>query len=155
MPENIIRGLMRVKIRNLRPEDIGTICEFKRQSMKLSFPGTNFDGEVFSKKMLLRSKIEPDFVQVAEVSGEIAGYIAFKATKWQSMNRGRIANVFVAEKFRRMGIGRQLIRHAEKRLKKEKVKIIRLDVTMTNEGAVIFYRKMGYRAARFVMEKDL
>jgi len=144
-----------IRIRNFRPADTEKILEFKEKSVKLNFPGTDFDRKMFRKILLRSSKRNPDYIKVAEDDGKIAGYVWFKTVDSAVGEFGRIEHIFVDPSFRRSGLGKKLMEASEVCMKAEGMKRVKLTVTCKNEAAVSLYEKMGYRTERFVMERDL
>jgi len=59
-------------------------------------------------------------------------------------HRGWINYLAVAPEYRRHGIGRQLMQHAEKQLKAAGCPKINLQIRETNTAVIRFYRQVGY-----------
>lgn len=78
---------------------------------------------------------------VAEERGEIVGFILTA----HEDNYAHIITLDVAERFRRRGIGSALVVAAEERLRARGTARIGLETAVTNEAAVAFWRKHGYR----------
>lgn len=57
----------------------------------------------------------------------------------------RLYSLVVDDKYRRMGIGKKLLKASEKDALKNDCVILRLEVRMDNLGAINLYNKMGYR----------
>jgi ribosomal protein S18 acetylase RimI-like enzyme len=144
-----------IKLRNAKPEDIEKICEFKRKGVSLNFPSCPFNENMFRRNMLRHMEYDPNYVKVAELEGEVAGYIWFRMVNSTVGVFGRIEHIFVDEKFRHHGLGKKLMSVAEAYLRDNGVKKIKLTVTMNNDEALSLYKKIGYKTNRFVMEKDL
>ncbi|MFQ6060017.1 MAG: GNAT family N-acetyltransferase [Thermoplasmata archaeon] len=68
---------------------------------------------------------------------------------------GMIFDIFVLEPFRRRGIGRILIRTAERYCKEQGMRRIKLEVADNNPVARDLYKKMGFRDERHLMGKNL
>ncbi|MBP5491303.1 MAG: ribosomal protein S18-alanine N-acetyltransferase [Clostridiales bacterium] len=73
-------------------------------------------------------------------TGELVGYYALQYV----LDEAEIAIVAVAAKFRRMGIGRQLIEDIIAFCKSKDVSTIHLEVRSENEAAIHLYRAMGF-----------
>lgn len=76
-------------------------------------------------------------VWVAEVAGEIAGFVS------ASRDDGIIRNLFVADSWQRRGIGRLLLEHASCRLNGA----ARLHCSVRNQPACNFYQHIGWTQA--------
>lgn len=66
-----------------------------------------------------------------------------------------IEDIGVDEKYRRKGIGKQLIKESEKLAKKLKCKRIELNCWNFNEEAINFYKFIGMNTQRKIMEKEI
>ena len=84
-------------------------------------------------------------VFVAEVNGIVAGYI--HAEKYQTLYFEPMINILglaVSSKFRRRGIGRMLLKRAERWANEVGIHKIRLNSGASRKEAHSFYRAMGY-----------
>lgn len=84
----------------------------------------------------------PDGVFVAEVDGEIAGYITTRINNETRI--GGIPNLAVLPKFQRRGIGRQLIEKALAYLQAEGMLYARIETLEQNPVGTSFYPNMGF-----------
>ena len=57
---------------------------------------------------------------------------------------GRVSELFVSDKYRGCGIGKQLMQRMEKYFKSKKCDVIRIEVFAPNIDAHKFYQQMGY-----------
>lgn len=73
-------------------------------------------------------------------SARIAGFIV--ATSYRA--RGHILTIDVLEKFRRAGVGRLLLRRAEREMEKRGAREIWLEAATDNDGAIAFWKNRGY-----------
>lgn len=73
-------------------------------------------------------------------SGELVGYYALQYV----LDEAEIAIVAVAVKYRRQGIGRELIEAVKCFCQERKIKVIHLEVRSENEAAIHLYRAMGF-----------
>lgn len=84
-------------------------------------------------------------VFVAEVNGIVAGYI--HAEKYQTLYFEPMINILglaVSSEFRRRGIGRMLLKRAERWANEVGIHKIRLNSGASRKEAHSFYRAMGY-----------
>lgn len=77
---------------------------------------------------------------VAEKEEELVGYCIVYCV----LDEGEIARIAVAEKARRTGVGKGLMEDVCRRLNKQQVKRLLLDVRRSNESARSFYEKYGF-----------
>ena len=84
----------------------------------------------------------PDGIFVAEVDGEIAGYITTRLNL--STRIGGIPNLAVLPQFQRRGIGRQLIEKALTYLQVEGMLYARIETLEQNPVGASFYPAMGF-----------
>ena len=113
---------------NISCVDLGYDCSFEFVSTRIS----NLDKE--------REK-----VFVAEVNGIVTGYI--HAEKYQTLYFEPMINILglaVSSEFRRRGIGRMLLKRAERWATEVGIHKIRLNSGASRKEAHSFYRAMGY-----------
>lgn len=125
------------------PKNVVTFCANEVMGTdfgKLYYPNAS----VFAK--ILEEGRQKDFVFVAKRKGEIAGLIWFSVDtmfgKFPYLNF-----IFVFEKYRNQGIGKQLLQYFEKTVfahyQNPKLKVF-LVVKNNNENAIAFYQSNGY-----------
>lgn len=88
-------------------------------------------------------------VFVAEVNGIVAGYI--HAEKYQTLYFEPMINILglaVSSEFRRRGIGRMLLKRAERWANEVGIHKIRLNSGASRKEAHSFYRAMGYNKGK-------
>ena len=73
---------------------------------------------------------------------EILGFIIAEADEGE----GHIITIDIAESSRRAGVGTALLREMEQRLAARGVRRVSLETATTNEPAVAFWRRHGYRS---------
>jgi GNAT superfamily N-acetyltransferase len=84
---------------------------------------------------------------VAEVDGEVRGYIDLLARPWQQV--GWVANMTVDRDYRRGGIGTALMRHARQWTWDQGLQAILAEATTKNYPALRFYQKLGFQFCGF------
>ena len=116
-----------IRIRQAKEHDISDIMEIERESF--SSP--------WSKSIFL-SEIERGNVFVAEIRGEIVGYIVISSIIEGEVH---IENIAVSKKWRRKGIGKKLLEFA---LMNFPNAYFYLEVRPSNKPAISLYRKYGF-----------
>lgn len=85
----------------------------------------------------------PDCFFVAEVSGRVVGYVICSYIE----DFGHIVSIAVHPEFRGRGIGEALLDKAESTLRDRGVRLILLEVAVSNKVALNLYLKKGYVVA--------
>jgi|FLOH01.1.fsa_nt_gi dTDP-4-amino-4,6-dideoxy-D-galactose acyltransferase len=127
-------------------ETAGNAYEFSRYFFDGNFPRElcqNFYRDWIQKSVTGEFD---DIVFVAEVAGEVAGYVSCRKA---SSNLGQIGLVGIAEGFRGQGLGAQLIQRALQWFEEEDLP----RVEVVTQGRNLPAQKL-YRAAGFVLEKS-
>ena len=143
-----------MKIRKAEKRDLRAIAKIYRQVYS-----EKPYNEKWPDKYLI-TRINEIFHQmksyVAEIKGQIVGFIFFYDYMWAKGRRGYISDLGVINKFRGMGIATKLMKKAEDILKKRGVERIKLNVYTDATSALRLYQKLEYKKTREVkMEKRL
>lgn len=81
------------------------------------------------------------FFFVATEKDDVVGYINFNYV----LDEGHITYIVVTSKYRRLGVGKQLISHVINIAKENKVKTITLEVRISNIPAISLYSLFGFK----------
>lgn len=92
---------------------------------------------------------------VLDDEGVVAGFVWVVIRMDLQGAFGSIDQVYLLPEYRRKGLGRELMRAAERFLRERGVEYARLYVTENNRDAVALYRATGYAVTRYEMEKRL
>lgn len=84
---------------------------------------------------------------VAEVDGEVRGYVDVIAQPWQQL--AWIVNLAVDRGYRRRKIGTALVRHAGQWTKSQGLQAILCEATTKNYPALCLYQKLGFQFCGF------
>lgn len=97
------------------------------------------------KRQAIREDIEanPDGIFVAEIAGEVVGYITTRIN--MGALEGRIPNLAVDSRFRGLGIGRALIQKALDYFRSQGLRRARIETLEQNEIGRGLYPKMGFK----------
>ena len=125
---------MPATLRSYRPGDFETLYEIDQDC----YPR----GIAYSRRTLrwFLSLSEAECL-VAEAGGEIAGFIL---SEWDGP-RAHIITIDVLERNRREGVGSALLLSAEDGLMQRGVQEVVLETAATNDAAIAFWQKHGYR----------
>jgi ribosomal protein S18 acetylase RimI-like enzyme len=95
---------------------------------------------------------------VAEVNGNIVGYVAGKIQKaelWTTARRAELENIFVKPTWRGKGVGRLLVEKMADWARKKEVNFLFLSVYAQNSKARSFYEKVGFGTVALTVERKL
>jgi ribosomal-protein-alanine N-acetyltransferase len=87
-----------------------------------------------------------DLFSVAELEDQITGYIIACRT----LSNSNIVSIAVARDNRRKGIGKTLVEHTLKKLKRFPVDTVELEVRVNNLSGISFWRSMGFDPFRYL-----
>jgi len=128
-----------VNFRRARLEDLDVIMRIEELCFE---PSERFSRKTY-ESLLLKKEVE--FV-VAEVDGEVVGFVVAEARGL----RGYVYTVNVHPEYQGRGIGKALMREAEKRMRNAGARIMELEVRTDNKRAIRMYESLGYTAVFFL-----
>ena len=141
-----------MKIRDFKPEDLETLARFKEESVRISFPGSDYNIDGYRKRLL---SSDPATIKVAEDRGRIAGYIWFSIRSSSRGQKGVINHTFVEQDYRRQGLSLKLNKAAEGWLRSQGIGRIEVKISKDNMPSLEMCRKLGYKETRLILEKSL
>jgi len=97
--------------------------------------------------VLLEDWLENPVLFGAEYNGKIVGFIELSHETWN--NRLRVSNIYIEEKYRRKGIGTELMKYAINFAKQNKIRALVLETQSCNHPAISFYMKCGFSIIGF------
>ncbi len=120
------------------------------------------DGEGIAKDVLSRNSrnvlTNPNsYILVAETEGKVIGFTSFvtRRTIIHSGPCGRIDELVVSKRYRRKGVGKELINAAVEECRKLKCCEVELSTEFTNVNAREFYKHCGFEETGVILEKHL
>ena len=147
-------------IRPSKLEELPLLLTMVRQAVKhMEDQGIHQWDEIYPNKEVLARDLQERTVHVAEISGEIGGFIVLneiQSPEYQNVcwrNQGRILVVHrltIAPIYQRRGLASFLMGFAENKAAAEGFDGIRLDSFIENRPACRLYEKRGYRPAGIV-----
>ncbi len=131
-----------ITIRRALPSDTGTT----RELYNGLYPEERHRKERFH---LMRTGAE---TLLAYHNKEPAGFIMLSYVSYGPGPKGfgYIEEMFVRKRYRHLGIGRMLVQAAEEWFEKRGYITLFLTTPRTNKGAILFYRRLGFRKSRQV-----
>ncbi|MDD5686106.1 MAG: GNAT family N-acetyltransferase, partial [Methanoregulaceae archaeon] len=94
----------------------------------------------------------PSTFFVAEIAGDVVGFIAGGLEDTGEEVYGHICNLAVTPSSRKKGIGRVLVKRAEQQFAIELASGVQLEVRASNRIAQEFYVRLGYRQVFCIAE---
>jgi len=140
---------MTFTIRPGRPADRRAIHEMLREFLDY-FAGIDAaGGGTFSKRELLRTaglafERDPAYsVLIAESKGRPVAFLAYHFGVWEIYSALYVAGLFVKKRARRAGIGRAMMREAQRLAARRGAERITWTVWRKNRAAIEFYERLG------------
>ncbi|MDI6714754.1 MAG: ribosomal protein S18-alanine N-acetyltransferase [Thermodesulfovibrio sp.] len=122
---------MNLKIREAQESDLFEIMSIAKDSFTIPWSLKSFSEELSNPQSILA---------VAEVNGEIAGYIVARSV----LDEAEILSIAVKSSFRKQGIAANLVSYVLEKLK-NMVKTCYLEVRVSNLPAINLYKKFGFK----------
>ena len=154
----------KITIREAEEKDFDGMMELNKESIDYhlnidSYYKSSSEYEGLDDYMKEQLKDENVKILVAEGGGEIIGRIVgviIKPSPYARPERiGNIDEAYIKEKYRRMGIGKELFDRLLKWFKERGIKRLELSVDARNEIGVNAWRKFGFSDYRLNMKRDL
>jgi ribosomal protein S18 acetylase RimI-like enzyme len=131
-------GNSKLALRDYRPEDFETLWRIDQEC----FPqGIAYPREELAYYLGQKNA----FALVAEQGGGIAGFVVGEVLR---RGAGHIITIDVRQAARRAGLGSQLMRAAEERLRASGCHMVFLETAVDNLAALTFYKRHGYSVLR-------
>lgn len=92
------------------------------------------------KDIQRKLRVRPELFLVGERDGQVVGTVM----AGYEGHRGWLNYLAVDPPYQRQGLGRQLVREAERRLESAGCPKVNLQVRTSNRGAIEFYLRLGY-----------
>ena len=118
-------------IREMRASDVATIAELE----KVCFSDPWSESSIASE---LNNPLS--YWLVAEFDGEVAGYVGSQSV----LDAADMMNLAVSPKYRKQGIGQELVKNLVHHLQHNNVIALLLEVRVSNTPALVLYEKMGF-----------
>jgi len=147
-----------VLIREFRQDDLDFCLDSLAETHQLNFPSTPVNEELLEDLCLrFKSAVETlGHTVLVYDDGGPQGFIWYVVSEYRG--RGLVAHVndlYVAPQMRGRGVGEALMQAMEERAAAEGATEIELTVSRVNEKALRLYRRLRYKATRYLMVKNL
>lgn len=123
-------------VREVRLSDIKYIVDIERKSFKYPYPLIAF---------ITLMNLYPNYFLVCEFCGRVVGYVSAAIDK---DGFGHVISIAVDPEFRLRGVGKLLMEAVERRLSRDGISKCKLEVAVSNSGAIKMYNTLGYKAVR-------
>lgn len=139
-----------VSIRQMEIDDIGSVYHLGEELFTSEeFPILYRTWDAYEVTDHFTS--DPDYCLVAEAKGRVVGFILAttiekEGTAWKKY--GYLSWIGVDETFQRTSLGLRLYRRLEERFKEDGVRMVIADTEANNEGAIAFFRTIGFSPSR-------
>ena len=125
--------LKKIKIRRMTKEDIPRAIHIERLSFPYPWSSNIFSVELEKKDFAFYYAMEYQHYLIA-----YAGY-------WKIKNEAHLVTFAVHPSFRRKGLGSRLLQHLLKKIERQSLGKITLEVRSSNSTAQEFYQKLGFK----------
>lgn len=120
-----------------------------------SYSDLNFNEEKFFSKLRHTFDFEPDAVKTIWLGEKRVGFLFIQTFPNEPVPYALVSQLYVEPQEREKGIGTAAMREAEKYARKNGLKVVRLDVALSNKKAVKLYEELGYEPEEMKMSKKL
>jgi len=150
-------------IRRAKIEDLDEILRlnfelFKKENKEYD-PGLNLDWTYGPGKKIFSDSVKSDdnFVAVAVNNNKIVGYLrgSLFRLSWKNGCGAELDSMFVEEKYRNQGIGKQLGLEFIEWCKQKKIDYIAVRASEKNKAGMDFYKQIGFKDYDIVLEMKL
>lgn len=123
--------------------------------LNAEFNGSSDPAESLAKRLADPSCVEQPLL--AEIDGYVVGFAALRIVPcvFYVDPRGELTELFVEQQYRRLGVGQEMLRLAEKIAKEKGVKELFVLTDVTNQVAQSFYISTGYEGGQLAFKKEL
>ena len=109
---------------------------------KASFP----QGAYSKTRLKNLSKKHPNDFLIAQLADEIVGYVI----AYHKAGKIDFDSLAVDKKYRKLGIGKKLVKFALNRFRKKGLKKVSLEVRKSNQRAIAFFQNLGFKITKVI-----
>lgn len=122
----------KLKIEPMNMDQLDEVCRIETESFRYPWSKNAFVWEVNSEMALS---------MVGKIDKKVVGYFVV----WIAHDEMHLGNIAVARKWRRKGVGDELMRWLLQESKRRNIARMTLEVRTSNFSAIAFYKKFGFR----------
>lgn len=142
-------------IRAFDPDADAALLESgERLAFEASYPGVSMPDEHFYERL---ASIQGGqcMARTFQRDHEPVGYVVFSMERFYGGAVGCVESVYVAPQHRRQGVMRDLLTEVSDIFRKSGATSLVLEVSVSNDGAMKAFEKLGLRTTRYQMEVSL
>ena len=124
--------MQKIVIENMTIDDIDNVLEVEKDCFSIPWSRESFLREITNNEIAL--------YLVAKIENKAVGYIGV----WKIINEGHITNVAVHSKYRKLGIGNELVSMLLSLCREDGIDAFTLEVRRSNTIAQNLYKKYGF-----------
>jgi len=146
-----------ILIRRVRKSDIATVSKLAIELIDSVKNSEGIARDVLSENSR-NALTDPNcYILVAETEGKVIGFISFMTRKTiiHSGLCGLIDELVVFKRYRRKGVGKELIKAAVEECRKLRCCEVEVSTEFTNVNAREFYKHCGFEETGVIFEKHL
>jgi len=152
-----LEPFVRTAIRRYKKNDETAVLELSQKYASWDSTPTEADIQGFHSS-------EPDFFLVAELNQKIIGFVYGRESKqvpdevlrkWKATRVGSVEVLAVDEKYRRRGIGTQLLKRLFQAFTERAIDTVTLSTPAEEIAAKRLYDKLGFETRGYFMKKKL
>jgi ribosomal-protein-alanine N-acetyltransferase len=153
----MLESFVRPAIRRYEENDTVVVLQLSEKYASWDSTPTEADIESFYSS-------EPDLFLVAELNRRIVGFVCGRESKnvpdevlrkWKATKVGSVEVLAVEEKYRRRGIGTQLLNSLFRAFTKRGIDTVTLSMPAEEIGAKKLYDKLGFETRGYFLKKKL
>lgn len=129
--EALLEKLSKVTVEPMTEADVSSVAEIERECFSSPWSENAVREELNNENAVFFT---------AKLSGETVGYMGMHIV----LDECYVANIAVKSEYRRIGIGRLLLKYAEEKAKEKNCSFISLEVRVSNESAIALYSAENY-----------
>lgn len=156
---------MNINIRKANLDDLLVIQELNHSLFKYEIEN-NFDNYIEDWSLGDMSKdyfecmIQEEFVILAEINGDVVGYLAGSLNKDNTYSyyeglTAELNNMFIVKEYRKYGIGSKLVSSFLSWCNEQEAKRVIVTASIGNTNTINFYKKNGFEEINITLKKEI